>query len=194
MENGKLNHLKYFNFFIDSFATLFGIKNTGTLNILLPVGISFYTFQALGYFFDIARGRINVENSLVDYILFICFFPQIFSGPISKANEILPQIKSARKFDYKQSTEGLKLLLWGMFLKLVLADRLGLYVDKVVANYEMYNGGTCALAAIFYSFQIYGDFAGYSFMAVGISKTLGFDLISNFNRPYFSTSITDFWR
>lgn len=164
------------------------------LNWAIPVGISFFTFQAVGYLFDVYYKRINAEKSIVDYMLFVCFFPQIFSGPISKANELLPQIKEARQFDYQQGVQGLRLLLWGMFLKLVLADRLGLYVDKVVADYGMYHGGTCVLAAFFYSLQIYGDFAGYSLMAIGVAKTLGYDLINNFNRPYFSNSITDFWR
>lgn len=164
------------------------------LNWAIPVGISFYTFQAIGYLFDVYYKRIHAEKSIVDYTLFVCFFPQIFSGPISKAGELLPQIKIARRFDYQRGVQGLKFLLWGMFLKLVLADRLGLYVDMVVADYGMYNGGTCMLSAVFYSLQIYGDFAGYSLMAIGVAKTLGFDLINNFNRPYFSVSITDFWR
>lgn len=164
------------------------------INWAIPVGISFYSFQALGYLFDVYDKKEKAEKSFVDYALFVCFFPQLFSGPISKAGELLPQIKEKRTFKYEQGVQGLKFLLWGMFLKLVLADRLGLYVDKVVANYTMYSGQTCVLSAIFYSLQIYGDFAGYSLMAVGVSKLIGFDLINNFNRPYFSVSITDFWR
>lgn len=189
---------KYYNFVNESFWQL--LSSVGLryelqgLNWAIPVGISFFTFQAVGNLFDVYYQRIKAEKSIVDYTLFVCFFPQIFSGPISKANELLPQIKAERKFDYQQGVQGLKFLLWGMFLKLVLADRLGLYVDKVVEDYGMYKGGTCVLSAIFYSLQIYGDFAGYSLMAVGVAKTLGFDLINNFNRPYFSTSITDFWR
>ena len=143
---------------------------------------------------DVYHGRVKAEKNVIDYMLFVSFFPQVFSGPISKADELLPQIKSAHKFDYSQGVQGLKYLLWGMFLKLVLADRLGLYVDKVAADYMMYNGGTCMLAAVFYSLQIYGDFAGYSLMAIGVAKTLGFDLINNFKRPYFAVSITDFWK
>ena len=189
---------KYYNFVNESIWQL--LSSAGLryelqgLNWAIPVGISFFTFQAVGYLFDVYYQRIKAEKSIVDYALFVCFFPQIFSGPISKANELFPQIKTEKKFDYQQGVQGLKYLLWGMFLKLVLADRLGLYVDKVVADYEMYTGGTCVLSAIFYSLQIYGDFAGYSLMAVGVAKTLGFDLINNFNHPYFSTSITDFWR
>lgn len=189
---------KYYNFVNESIWSLLsslGLRyELHGLNWAIPVGISFFTFQAVGYLFDVYYKRINAEKSIVDYTLFVCFFPQIFSGPISKANELLPQIKAEHKFDYQQGVQGLKFLLWGMFLKLVLADRLGLYVDKVAADYAMYSGGTCVLSAFFYSLQIYGDFAGYSLMAVGVAKTLGFNLINNFNRPYFSVSITDFWR
>ena len=189
---------KYYNFVNESVWSLLsslGLRyELHGLNWAIPVGISFFTFQAVGYLFDVYYQRIKAEKSIVDYTLFVCFFPQIFSGPISKANELLPQIKEEHKFNYQQGVQGLKFLLWGMFLKLVLADRLGLYVDKVAASYEMYSGGTCVLSAIFYSLQIYGDFAGYSLMAIGVAKTLGFNLINNFNRPYFSVSITDFWR
>lgn len=189
---------KYYNFVNESVWSLLsslGLRyELHGLNWAIPVGISFFTFQAVGYLFDVYYQRIKAERSVVDYTLFVCFFPQIFSGPISKANELLPQIKEEHRFNYQQGVKGLKFLLWGMFLKLVLADRLGLYVDKVAASYEMYSGGTCVLSAIFYSLQIYGDFAGYSLMAIGVAKTLGFNLINNFNRPYFSVSITDFWR
>ena len=189
---------KYYNFVNESVWSLLsslGLRyELRGLNWAIPVGISFFTFQAVGYLFDVYYQRIKAEKSVVDYALFVCFFPQIFSGPISKAKELLPQIKEGHQFNYEQGVQGLKFLLWGMFLKLVLADRLGLYVDKVAANYEMYSGGTCVLSAIFYSLQIYGDFAGYSLMAIGVAKTLGFNLINNFNRPYFSVSITDFWR
>lgn len=189
---------KYYNFVNESIWSLLsslGLRyELHGLNWAIPVGISFFTFQAVGYLFDVYYQRIKAERSIVDYTLFVCFFPQIFSGPISKANELLPQIKEEHKFNYQQGVQGLKFLLWGMFLKLVLADRLGLYVDKVAANYDMYSGGTCVLSAVFYSLQIYGDFAGYSLMAIGVAKTLGFNLINNFNRPYFSVSITDFWR
>ena len=189
---------KYYNFVNESIWSLLsslGLRyELHGLNWAIPVGISFFTFQAVGYLFDVYYQRIKAEKSIVDYMLFVCFFPQIFSGPISKANELLPQIKEEHRFNYQQGVQGLKFLLWGMFLKLVLADRLGLYVDKVAASYEMYSGGTCVLSAFFYSLQIYGDFAGYSLMAIGVAKTLGFNLINNFNRPYFSVSITDFWR
>ena len=189
---------KYYNFLnesIWSFLSSVGLRyELHGLNWAIPVGISFYTFQALGYLFDVYYGKEKAEKTFVDYALLVCFFPQIFSGPISKAKELLPQIKEKRVFKYEQGVLGLKFLLWGMFLKLVLADRLGLYVDKVVADYAMYDGPTCVLSAIFYSLQIYGDFAGYSLMAVGVAKLMGFDLINNFSRPYFSISVTDFWR
>lgn len=188
---------KYYNFLnesIWSFSSVGLRYELHGLNWAIPVGISFYTFQALGYLFDVYYGKEKAEKTFVDYALFVCFFPQIFSGPISKAKELLPQIKEKRVFKYEQGVLGLKFLLWGMFLKLVLADRLGLYVDKVVADYAMYDGPTCVLSAIFYSLQIYGDFAGYSLMAVGVAKLMGFDLINNFSRPYFSISVTDFWR
>jgi len=127
-------------------------------------------------------------------VLFVSFFPQVISGPISKADELLPQIKQPHTFSYEQGKQGLKWLLWGMFIKLVIADRLGMFVDTVYANYIHYNGTTCFLASIFYTLQIYCDFAGYSLMAIGIASTLGFNLINNFRRPYLAVSVTDFWK
>lgn len=164
------------------------------LNWAVPVGISFFTFQSVGYLMDVHYRRIEAEHSLSDYFLFVSFFPQIASGPISKACELLPQIRHPHPFCRAQSVAGLKLLLWGMFLKLAVADRLGLYVNEVYANYEHYSGAVCLLSAFFYAMQIYADFCGYSLMAVGIGKLLGFDLVNNFRRPYFSVSVTDFWR
>lgn len=189
---------KYYNFLNDSLtqglATI-GLKVTmHGLNWTIPVGISFFTFQAVGYMLDVYNGKTKVEKNIIDYVLFVSFFPQVTSGPISTANELLPQIKATHKFDYKQGKQGLKFLLWGMFIKLVIADRLGLFVDTVYANYIHYNGTTCFVASVFYTLQIYCDFAGYSLMAIGIAKTLGFNLPNNFRRPYFAISITDFWR
>lgn len=189
---------KYYNFLNDSFSQ--GLAAIGLnfalpgLNWAIPVGISFFTFQAVGYMLDVYHGRVKVEKNLLDYLLFVSFFPQVMSGPISKADELLPQIKNPHNFDYEQGKQGLKLLLWGMFIKLVIADRLGLFVDTVYANYIHYNGTTCFVASLFYTIQIYCDFAGYSLMAIGIAATLGFNLINNFKRPYLATSITDFWR
>lgn len=189
---------KYYNFLNNSIGE--GLSTIGLqfampgLNWAIPVGISFFTFQAMGYMLDVYHQRTRAEHNLIDYLLFVSFFPQVMSGPISKADELLPQIKEKHIFDYIQGREGLKMLLWGMFLKLVIADRLGLFVDTVYANYIHYNGGTNFVASIFYSIQIYCDFAGYSLMAIGIARTLGFNLIDNFRRPYFAISVTDFWR
>lgn len=164
------------------------------LNWAVPVGISFFTFQAVGYMLDVYHGRVKAEKNLLDYVLFVSFFPQVTSGPISTAEELMPQIKTTHIFNYEQGKQGLKWLLWGMFIKLVIADRLGLFVDTVYANFIHYNGTTCFAASIFYTIQIYCDFAGYSLMAIGIARTLGFNLIDNFRRPYLAVSITDFWK
>ena len=189
---------KYYDFIIGSFKELFahcGITlGLQGLNWAIPLGLSFFTFQAVGYLWDVYYRKIKAEHNLADYMLFVSFFPQIMSGPISKAQSLLPQIKAERTFDYEKSVQGLKWLLWGFFLKTVMADRLGVYVDTVYSCYELHSGLTCLVASIFYSLQIYGDFAGYSLMAIGVGRMLGFDLINNFNRPYFSASITEFWR
>lgn len=189
---------KYYNFLNDSISV--GLASVGLqfalpgLNWAIPVGISFFTFQAVGYMLDVYHGRVKAEKNLLDYLLFVSFFPQVMSGPISKADELIPQIKTPHKFDYEQGKQGLKYLLWGMFIKLVIADRLGLFVDTVYANYIHYSGSTCFVASIFYTLQIYCDFAGYSLMAIGTARTLGFNLINNFRRPYLAVSITDFWK
>lgn len=189
---------KYYNFLNNSLIE--GLASIGLqfslpgLNWAVPVGISFFTFQAVGYMLDVYHRRIKAEKNLIDYLLFVSFFPQIASGPISKADELLPQIKNERTFNYNQAVSGLKYLLWGMFLKVVLADRAGIYVDTVFGAYEKFSGLGCIIASVLYSIQIYADFAGYSLMAVGIGKTLGFDLINNFNRPYFATSVSEFWK
>lgn len=189
---------KYYNFINESITN--GLEYMGLhfsmpgLNWAVPVGISFFTFQAVGYLFDVYYKRIEAEKSLTDYVLFVSFFPQVTSGPISKASELLPQIKNPQPFNYEQGVAGLKLLLWGMFLKTVIADRMGMYVDSIYPNFIHYSGKICLLGSFFYTMQIYADFAGYSFMAMGIAKTLGYNLINNFRRPYFSLSVTDFWR
>lgn len=189
---------KYYNFLNESLTNIFeaiGLTiGLPGLNWAVPIGISFFTFQALGYLLDVYYKKIKAENSWWDYMLFICFFPQIASGPISKARDLLPQIKNTRIFNYEKAVEGCKWLLWGMFLKVVVADRIGTLVDTILPNYMYLNGTTCLIGAILYSFQIYGDFAGYSFMAVGVGKLMGFDLINNFKRPYFAPTITEFWK
>ena len=189
---------KYYNFINNSISE--GLAAIGFhfslpgLNWAIPIGISFFTFQAVGYMLDVYHGRIMAEKDLADYLLFVSFFPSILSGPINKASLVLPQIKNLRPyFDYDKALKGLKLLLWGMFMKVVVADRVGLYVDTVLPSYMNYNGITCFAASVFYTIQIYADFAGYSLMAIGVGKVLGFELTENFRRPYFSVSITEFW-
>lgn len=189
---------KYYNFFNDNVIaslSLLGLRlSLPGLNWAIPIGISFFTFQAIGYMLDVYYRKIKAEKDILDYMLFVSFFPQIASGPISKASELLPQIKHPHSFEYNQAVSGLRYLLWGMFLKVTLADRVGIYVDTVFNEYSNFSGVGCAIGSFMYSIQIYADFAGYSLMAVGLGKCLGFNLINNFNRPYFSVSITDFWR
>lgn len=190
---------KYYNFIINTTQSFLESIHSAPLhfpglNWAIPLGISFFTFQAVGYLMDVYYQRIKAEHNWWDYMLFVSFFPQIMSGPISKAKDLLPQIKTCRKFDATKATQGLKWFVWGLFLKVMMADRLGMYVDKVLDNYMFNSGTSCLLAVVYYSFQIYGDFAGYSFMAMGVGKLMGFNLINNFQRPYLSTSITDFWR
>lgn len=189
---------KYANFVdtsLNQLLVMMGIRfSLPGLNWAIPVGISFYTFQAVGYLIDVYREEIRAERNVLDYALFCSFFPQTASGPISLYNELMPQIKEAKSFNEPQAVQGLKILLWGMFLKLALADRLGIYVDTVYANYDHYSGTCTFVASLFYTLQIYGDFAGYSLMAVGLGKLLGFDLINNFHRPYLAVSVSEFWK
>lgn len=188
---------KYFNFineivfdFLDSFGIRYEMVN---FDVLLPVGISFYTFQAVGYTIDVYRGNLKPEKNLIDYSLFVSFFPQLVAGPIERAKNILPQFKEIKIFSWENFYKGIKLMLWGYFLKLVLADRLGIYVDAVYNNIENHNGSTVIIASILFAFQIYGDFAGYSLIAIGTAKVMGFDLMNNFKRPYFASNMKSFW-
>lgn len=185
---------KYDVFVCDTINSIIPSINLSGLNWAIPVGISFFTFQALGYMWDVYYGRIKAELNFSDYVLFCSFFPQTASGPISRYSELAPQIKQFHPFFYKQGVDGLKILLWGMFFKVVVADRLGLFVDSTYRFYEHYSGLTLLETSIYYSIQIYCDFAGYSMMAVGIGKILGFDLVNNFKRPYFADSVTNFWK
>lgn len=189
---------KYYNYLSENINNLFKILGFSIglpgLNWAIPLGISFFSFQAVGYLFDVYYRRIKAEHNWWDYMLFVGFFPQIASGPISKAKDLLPQIKSKRIFNYAKCVQGLRWLLWGFFLKTVVADRLGLYVDTVFNNYEFESGSSCLVVSFFYAFQIYSDFAGYSLMAIGVGAIMGFNLINNFRRPYLSVSVTDFWR
>ena len=196
---GPLFFFKYYNFLNDSIAALLahcGLSfSLPGLNLMIPVGISFFTFQALGYLWDVYYQRIEAERNFLHYALFISFFPSIVAGPINKASLMLPQIKTLRPyFDYDKAVAGMRMLLWGLFMKVVVADRVALYVDTVFNSYENYTGLTCLFASFLYTIQIYADFAGYSLMAIGVGKTLGFELTENFRRPYFAVSVTDFWR
>lgn len=188
---------KYYNFLSYSIEAFFQANGLGIeipkFGLLLPVGISFYTFQALGYLIDIYRGTTKVERDFATYALFVSFFPQLVAGPIERSNNMLPQFREQHRFDYERTMEGLKLMVWGYFMKLVLADRCGLYVDAIFNNIDYHNGGSFLLASFLFPFQIYGDFAGYSFIAIGVAKVLGFHLMVNFNRPYFSCSLGEFW-
>lgn len=189
---------KYYNFINENIYELLillglRVKLTG-LNWAIPIGISFFTFQAISYVADVYNRKINAEKDFLTYALFVSFFPSILSGPINKASLVIPQIRKMRKyFDYPKAIEGLKMLLWGMFMKVVIADRAALYVDTVFGSYNNYSGMTCFVASLLFTIQIYTDFAGYSLMALGVGKTLGFELTENFRRPYFSFSVTDFW-
>lgn len=188
---------KYGNFIVDwinSVLYMFDVKVDNSFNWLVPVGISFYTFQSLGYLIDVYKGRIEPERNIVNYCVFVSFFPQILSGPISRASELLPQIRTKRSFDSSKLIKGFKFFLWGLFLKVVVADRIGLYVDLVYSQYSYMSGLTCFISCVLYSFQIYSDFAGYSLMALGTGYFMGFELINNFKRPYLAFSITDFWK
>lgn len=189
---------KYFNFINDSLNQALSIAglhfHLPGLNWPVPIGISFFTFQALGYLWDVYYKRQEAESDFLTYALFISFFPSILSGPINKASLVIPQLKALRpQYDRAKVTEGLKMILWGMFMKVVVADRVALYVDTVLPNYLNYSGVSCFIASVLYTIQIYADFAGYSLMAIGVGKTLGFELTENFRRPYFAVSVTNFW-
>lgn len=187
-------YLNFINVSISDGLSLVGIHvGIMGLNWVLPLGLSFFTLQAIGYLYDVYKRQVEVENNWWDYMLFVSFFPQIASGPISKAKDLLPQIKSQREFNYDQAVQGLKWLLWGMFMKVVMADRVGIYADTIFNNFEHLSGLSCFIGSLLYTLQIYGDFAGYSFMAVGVGELLGFELVNNFQRPYLSQSITEFW-
>ena len=189
---------KYFNFINDSVFAIMeyvGIRwSVPNLDVLLPVGISFYTFQAVGYSIDVYRGTIKAEKNFITYALFVSFFPQLVAGPIERAKNLLPQFYEEHKFDYNNVVEGLKLMLWGFFMKICVADTLSEYVNVVFNNVEHHNGTSLILATIFFTFQIYCDFGGYSNIAIGAARVMGFRLMENFHYPYFSLNIKEFWR
>ena len=192
---GILSLFKYYDFFVTEFAQLFHISTDGLLlKVILPVGISFYTFQALSYSIDVYRGKIEPTKDIVAFFAFISFFPQLVAGPIERATNLLPQFLKKRKFDYDTAVDGMRQILWGLFKKIVVADNCAVYVDQVFSTYTEQTGSTLLLAAIFFTFQIYGDFSGYSDIAIGTAKLFGIKLMRNFNVPYFSRDIAEFWR
>lgn len=195
---GFLAVFKYYNFFVGSFTTLLsscGLNiNTSTLDIILPVGISFYTFHGLSYVIDIYNNRIKAEKNFIEYAVFVSFFPLLVAGPIERATHLLPQVKKERAFNYDMAVSGMRLILWGFFKKIMIADRLAVFVDSVYGGIPTVEGFPIVLATIFFAFQLYLDFSGYSDIAIGLGKLLGFDLFVNFKRPYFSTSFGNFWK
>jgi D-alanyl-lipoteichoic acid acyltransferase DltB (MBOAT superfamily) len=195
---GFLGIFKYYNFFIESFASFianFGFKiNPWTIKVILPVGISFYTFHGLSYVIDIFYNRIKAEKNFIDYAVFVSFFPLLVAGPIERATHLLPQIKKKRNFDYNQAINGLRQILWGLFKKVVIADNCAEYANLIFNNSSDYSGSTLVLGALFFTFQIYGDFSGYSDIALGTARLFGIELLRNFAFPYFSRDIAEFWR
>ncbi len=195
---GLLAFFKYFNFFIESFVELFqsvGFQlHVNTLNIILPVGISFYTFQTLSYTIDVYRKKIEPEPNFINFAAFVAFFPQLVAGPIERASNLLPQFSVKRTFDYEKAVSGVQLILWGFLKKVVIADSCAAYVNVIFENSEIYNAPTLIVGAILFAFQIYGDFSGYSDIAIGVARLFGFDLMTNFKKPYFSRDIAEFWR
>ncbi len=192
---GILVTFKYYDFFMSEFGALFGICTESLLlRIILPVGISFYTFQALSYSIDVYRGNIKPTKDIIAFFAFISFFPQLVAGPIERATNLLPQFLQKRTFSYEQGVDGMRQILWGLFKKIVIADNCAMYVDQVWATCDTQSGSTLLLAAILFTFQIYGDFSGYSDIAIGTAKLFGIKLMRNFNNPYFSRDIAEFWR
>lgn len=189
-----LGFFKYFNFFLGSFSELFGIENLGTLNIILPIGISFYTFHALSYILDVHRGKAKATDKFMDLALYIAFFPQLVAGPIIKANDFMPQLDEGKNISTKSFLEGMQIFVFGLAKKVVIADHLSLFVDDVFKNPNAYHSFTIILAVVAYSIQIYFDFSGYSDMAVGCAKCLGYRIPRNFNVPYISKNLTEFWK
>lgn len=189
---------KYYGFFCSNIATLFGkigIEVTmPAFDLLLPVGISFYTFQALGYAIDVYRGTVKREKSFITYALFVSFFPQLVAGPIERSSNLLPQFKETHKFDYNNAKEGLILMAWGFFKKMVVADGVATFVTLVYNAPTNYGGLQLIIATVFFAFQVYCDFGGYSDIAIGCAKVLGFKLMRNFDKPYFSTNLQEYWR
>ncbi len=196
---GLLGFFKYYNFFVDSWVDMFSMfgynmESTWTLRVILPVGISFYTFQTMSYSFDIYYRKLKPTRDFLSFAAFVSFFPQLVAGPIERASNLLKQITNKRKFSYNQTVSGLKLILWGLFKKVVIADSLGPIVDDVFANYANYPASTLILGVTLFSFQVYGDFSGYSDIAIGTAKLFGIELMSNFKFPNFSRNVAEYWQ
>ena len=195
---GFLGFFKYYNFFLDNFVTAFSFFGqeiqANSLNIILPVGISFYTFQTLSYTIDVYKRKLEPTKDFVAFSAFVSFFPQLVAGPIERATHLLPQFYKKRTFDYSKAVDGMRQILWGLFKKIVIADNCAEYANQIFNNSADMNGSTLVLGALFFTFQIYGDFSGYSDIAIGTSRLFGFDLMRNFNFPYFSRDIAEFWR
>jgi alginate O-acetyltransferase complex protein AlgI len=195
---GFLGVFKYYNFFVSSFAesiSYLGLSiNPWTLEVILPVGISFYTFHGLSYVIDIYYDRIRAEKNFVDYAVFVSFFPLLVAGPIERATHLLPQIKKQRTFEYSKAVDGMRQILWGLFKKIVIADNCAQYASNIFNNPDGHNGSTLLFAAVMFAFQIYGDFSGYSDIALGSARLFGIELLRNFSFPYFSRDIAEFWR
>ena len=195
---GFLGFFKYYNFFLENFVdafSLFGMQiNANSLNIILPVGISFYTFQTLSYTIDVYKKKLEPAQDFIAFSAFVCFFPQLVAGPIERATNLLPQFYKKRTFEYHKAVDGMRQILWGLFKKVVIADNCAEFANQIFNNSADMNGSTLVLGAIFFTFQIYGDFSGYSDIAIGTSRLFGFDLKQNFATPYFSRDIAEFWR
>lgn len=195
---GFLGVFKYYNFFASSFAdalTLLGFKaNLGSIQVILPVGISFYTFHGLSYVIDLYKNRIKPEKNFIDYSVFVSFFPLLVAGPIERATHLLPQILKKREFNYSKAVDGLRQILWGLFKKIVIADNCAEFANLIFNDSSHYSGSTLVLGALFFTFQIYCDFSGYSDIALGSARLFGIDLLRNFAFPYFSRDIAEFWR
>ena len=195
---GFLGFFKYYNFFLDNFVTAFSffgstISPSG-LNIILPVGISFYTFQTLSYSIDVYKRKLEPTKDFIAFSAFVCFFPQLVAGPIERATNLLPQFYKKREFVYDQAVDGMRQILWGLFKKVVIADNCSILVNAMFDNPDQYSGSSLFIGAVLFSFQIYGDFSGYSDIAIGTSRLFGFNLMQNFAFPYFSRDIAEFWR
>ncbi len=195
---GLLGVFKYFNFFLASFSDflrLIGFEaNPWSIQLVLPVGISFYTFHGLSYVIDVYNGRIKPSRDFIEYALFVSFFPLLVAGPIERATHLLPQLQKERRFDYSKAVDGLRQILWGLFKKVVIADNCAEYANRIFDHSADFSGSTLALGAVFFSFQIYCDFSGYSDIAIGTARLLGIELLRNFAFPYFSRDIAEFWR